>query len=500
MPITGEAVLVLDIGTSMLKACLIDSSGNFKWSASRLWSCHAEEGIPGALTFNPEDLLESVKDLGANVVRNSPDILIKGLIISTQRLGFIITDCFGKPLVALPNIDRRATREASMIPDQEKERSFRTAGRWSGAQHLRARLDWIKKNRPEVLSAADHVLSIGGFLEGAFTGDWHWEATTACESAMFRIDTLSFAEEFDTVSGLFGPRRNPGEKIGTLKESVASEMGLPPDTPVFCGAGDTQLGVLGAGGLNKGDTVIVAGSSAPVNTVIDSPVYDAAFRAITNPHVISGKWLMEANAMMTGTSFQWVKNLLWGNEWDANDAYARMSDLAKEELFRTREPAEISLFAGANVANARLGNTYPMGCLSFSMRDASAQKVTRGAVALSVFEATVYAMLGNMGLLEECVGKPSRIIIGGGETKLPFLLELLSGLAPVPVYLSRGDDLTCLGAAMLAWNSILPGDTLPGTVKRMIRLEEIPKTDLPNNEVLKKRKENWIRQVDLLRQ
>lgn len=497
MLITDEAALILDIGTTTLKACLVNPAGVFLASTSTTWSCTTAPGIAGGLNCRPDTLFAQMMDLAEGLVRAHKEVAVRAVVISTQRLGFVLLDKQGEVLAGLPNIDRRAVQEAADIANTEKETQYPMIGRWQGAQHLKARLLWFKRHCPDLYSSISRAVSIGGYFEGRLTdGTMHWEPTTACESAMLNVRSLEFLED-ETEKWVFGRRAMPGQIIGGVNDRIAACLGIATGTPVICGGGDTQFGVLGAGGICEGDTVIVAGSSAPVNTVLSTATLDPAFRTVTNPHVVSEQWVMEANAMMTGTTFQWVKDLLFdGNE---ADPYRRLNEAATRRLSEEADLPEIALYAGASMADARKGNAYAEGRLSFSMRDLNAGRITRDTVALSAFESTAYAILGNIGLLASIVGMPKRVIIGGGEARLPLLLELLAGLLPVPIYRAHGDDMTCLGAAMLAWHGIGRYESVKDAARAMSGIEKVPCPMLPHREELMMRKEKWIQQMKEIR-
>ena len=495
MLITDDAVLILDIGTTTLKACLVNPEGAFLASTRRAWRCTAAPGIAGGLNCRPDTLFAQMMDLAGSLIRACKGVAVRAVVVSTQRLGFVLLDQQGEVLAGLPNIDRRAVREAADIAETEKESLYPITGRWQGAQHLKTRLLWFKRHCPDLYSSISRVVSIGGYFEGRLTdGTVRWEPTTACESAMFNVCSLTFLED---GAGMFGRRTTPGQIIGGVNDGIAARLGIAAGTPVICGGGDTQLGVLGAGGIREGDTVIVAGSSAPVNTVLSAAALDPACRTVTNPHVVSGRWVMEANAMMTGTTFQWTKDLLFdGNE---ADPYRRLNEAATRRLHEEGALPEMALFAGASTADARKGNAYAEGRLSFSMRDLNAGRITRDAVALSAFESTAYAILGNTGLLASIVGMPKRVIIGGGETRLPLLLDMLAGLLPIPIYRAHGDDMTCLGAAILAWHGIGRYESVEAAAGAMSGLEKVTCLALPHREDLMRRKEKWIQQMEEIR-
>ena len=90
-------MLVLDVGTSMLKACVVDAHGEFVSSATRRWSCTGQEGISAGLAFQPEQLAEEMLCLGSEALERAGRVA-DGIIVSTQRLGFVFLDEGGVPL------------------------------------------------------------------------------------------------------------------------------------------------------------------------------------------------------------------------------------------------------------------------------------------------------------------------------------------------------------------------------------------------------------------
>ena len=199
--------------------------------------------------------------------------------------------------------------------------------------------------------------------------------------------------------------------------------------------------------------------------------------------------MLEANAMLTGTEFQWIKDLLWENTGPAG--FQCLNDMAENELKREGKLASVTMLAGASVANARRGNLYPQGVISFAMEDINAGRITRDALALSAFETAVYAILSNVELLSRRVGKPDRLIIGGGETKLPLFIRMLAALAQVPVYQAQGEDLTCLGAAMLAFVGLGCFRSAEAAVEKMARLMPVQTPPMIRQQELAQRMKNW---------
>ncbi len=464
--------LVLDVGTTALKASLVSPEGVFAASRACPWGYETVPGVPGGLSFRPETLLDHFYALTAALFEADGTYpkRIAAVIVSAQRLGFVLLDRSEKPLCGIPNIDRRAAREAAAFQGSRWEAYYPVTGRWPGPQHLISRLRWWRENTPEVLQNTGHILSVSDWLAYALCGILASDPTTACESCLLDIQTLSWSTELlsqeSLPQSLFCRLLPPGTRIGTAHGSAAQALGLAPGTPVVLGAGDTQLGVLGAGCLLSGDCAVVAGSSAPVNIVMDAPRVDPHFRTVTNPFLMPGAYVMEANAMLTGVSFTFVKNLLFG---DAPEGYAALEELARGYLQQTESLSGFVTVAGASTADTRRGNLYQSGVIAFPVNELNTGMLTRGAFAFSAFEAAAYAILRNLEIIGEAGGgAPERLVLGGGETRMSLWIELMRVISQVPMFRAGAPDMTSLGAAALAFAAVSVHPSLKDAVGAMV--------------------------------
>jgi autoinducer 2 (AI-2) kinase len=470
-------ILVLDVGTTMLKASLISPAGDFAAGRARAWSYRREPDIEGGLTFDPDLLLRHFAVMIQEMLSDDPTLRqrIAAVTVSAQRLGFVLLDTANGPICGIPNIDRRAAEEAAAFQNDFFEPYYPQAGRWPGPQHLVTRLRWWRKHAPEQLRSFGKILSISDWIVYSLCGVMASEPTTACESCLLDVRTLSWNTDLLAYEAI--PRRYfcdlvpPGSVAGTARGAASAGLGIPDGTAVVMGAGDTQLGVLGAGGVTAGHCAVVAGSSAPVNRVIDRPVADSGFRTVTNPHVVSGLWALEANAMLTGVCLTWVKELLFG---DDPDGYAAMEAQAREYLAKTDSLSGLTTLAGASTANTRQGNLYPYGAVRFPMSDLNAGLLSRKALAFSAFESTAYAVLSNIEMLSEiCGSNPGTLSFGGGEVRRPLWIEWIRLMTDVPIDTIISGDMSSLGAAMLAFQALHAFPDWEHTVRAMVRRQPL---------------------------
>lgn len=469
--------LVLDVGTTALKASLVNPEGGFAASRVCPWGYASVPGVPGGLSFRPEALLDHFQALTKELFAADGTYSKRtaAVIVSAQRLGFVLLDRAEKPLCGIPNIDRRAVREASAFQDSRWEAYYPVTGRWPGPQHLISRLRWWRENAPEALQNTGHILSVSDWLAYALCGILASDPTTACESCLLDIRSLSWSTELlsqeSLPKSLFCQLLPPGTRMGAAHGPAARALGLAPGTPVMLGAGDTQLGVLGAGCLLPGDCAVVAGSSAPVNTVMDAPKVDPRFRTVTNPFLMPGAYVMEANAMLTGVSFTFVKELLFG---DAPDGYTALEEIARDYLAHAESLGGFVTIAGASTADTRRGNLYRNGVIAFPVDELNAGVLTRGAFAFSAFEAAAYAILRNMEIIGEAGGgAPERLALGGGETRMSLWMELMRVMSQVPMFRIGAPDMTSLGAAALAFAAVSVHPSPKEAARAMVHGREV---------------------------
>lgn len=472
----GPLAAVLDVGTSQLKAALVGEDGRFAGSCTETWGYDALPGVPGGLRFSPEKLLQALGRLMSRLGEQCGGLSrVCAVIVSAQRLGGVLLDRDGGVLEGIPNIDRRAAALCRPLSGAEYEEYYRVCGRWPGAQHMLGRMRWFAAQPGG--APVGKILSISDYLTWKLCGELAGDPTTACETACLDIRTGDWSQEILEREGLdrqlFPALVPPGTVLGRTRGPEARALGLPEGIPVCAGAGDTQLGLLGAGALSPGQQAVVAGSSAPVNQVLSGPRTDPACRTVTNPYLTPGLWVMEANAMLTGLSFAWARDLLF--EGGEAEGYRRLEALARKGLAESGE-GQLFVFAGASLANSRGGGLYSTGQIRFAMSDWNAGRVSRAAFAFSVFEGAALAILANRALLAQAGGEAAKddFLMGGGETRLALLLELLQSAGRGTLRLVEGADLTCLGAAVLALAAVGVHPDLGAACAAMVRAAPVP--------------------------
>jgi len=438
----------MDIGTSQLKASLIDERGKAIQTSTCVWGYQHEQDDLQALFFRPEDLVEKLSEITCIFTGEK----IEATIVSAQRLGIVFLDANNNAIYGIPNIDRRASMSMDYQNDSF-ERYYQITGRWVGAQYVPGRMKWLKSRRPELLKKTKKIVSLSDWLSFYLCGVLASDTITAGETGCFDISRQKWSDEIieeqELEDTLFCDVVRPDHVLG---RTTSEKLGIPKGVPVCVGSSDTSFGIVGAKAISVEDMVIVAGSSAPINTLVSKPLLDSKQRTVTNPFFMEGIWSVEANAMMTGLAFTWGASLLFGKAGKQEyDELQQLGLIAFKKGF-----SQIVSFPGVGIADSRHGNLRPTSYVIGRTRDLMSGNFDRPAFAASLFESVVFSILGNVELLEQVANiVPNKsLAIGGGETKFALLLDMLATASGRVLTVTNDVDLTSLGAAMVAFTDI----------------------------------------------
>ena len=325
-------LLGYDIGSSSVKACLVDASTG-KIVTSDFFpkvemTIHAEK--PGWAEQDPESWWANLKLANESVLKKSGinGDEISAIGISFQMHGLVLVDKNQKVLrPAVIWCDSRA------VPYGEK--AFNAIGKEKSLSHLlnspgnftAAKLAWIKENEPEVYENIDKLMLPGDYIGMKLTGDVVTTVEGLSEGIFwdFKGDKLS-----DDVMNHFGFERSFIPEIkptfgmqGTVSASTAKELGLKEGTPVSYRAGDQPNNAVSLNVFNPGEIASTAGTSGVVYGVLGQVNYDPKSRVNTFAHVNHSAAQTRLGVLLcingTGILNSWIKKNIVSEGVSYND-------------------------------------------------------------------------------------------------------------------------------------------------------------------------------------
>lgn len=209
--------------------------------------------------------------------------------------------------------DRRSTEEAEMILEavgREKlfEITANTAmvGAMSGTSML-----WIKRNLPEVYEKTKYFGHVNTLLAQRMSGNFAIDYSNASYTDLFETTGgFQWSEVLCEKIGIdmekLPPLHASTDVVGGLIHPDLIRMGIPRDTPVIIGGGDTACATLAAGVTKAGQVCESVGTTNVLTICVDQPKFDKGF--INRCHVVEGTWIYQGALSHTGASYQWFRD------------------------------------------------------------------------------------------------------------------------------------------------------------------------------------------------
>ena len=246
-------LLAIDLGTGSCRAVLFDEAGAQLAIGQREWSHPGLPDAPGSQVFDTarnwtligECIREALTRAGI------PASDVSAVSCTSMREGMVLYDADGTEIWACPNVDSRASVEATeLVTSGEARRIFEQGGDWVAITSP-ARFRWIARHEPDTFRRIAHIGMLSDWVIYRLTGRFVTDPSSGSSSNLFDLRTRTWSPASLEVVGLspdVAPEvLEPGTLVGEVTARAADETGLAAGTPVVIGGADTQLGLVGTG-------------------------------------------------------------------------------------------------------------------------------------------------------------------------------------------------------------------------------------------------------------
>jgi xylulokinase len=276
----------LDIGTSGLKAGIVDLHGNVVESVYQPKKYVSKS--PGRMEQDIDEILTDTLEIVKDVIRKAKleKIEIGGIAIDGQMGGIVGVD---RELTSITGLDSNLDLQSERYNTWMHERFENLLARITCGSPLNGQkiLKW-KREYPEVYKKIDKFITLNGYVAGKIAG-------VKSENAFIDHTLLAFfgfenAKDLSWSEEVCGQLEVDKEKlprvvspcsiVGHVDKKYSDLCGLKQGTPVMAGAGDQSAGLLGMGVLEPGLTVVVFGSSTLLFMCADEIVPDLENKAV----------------------------------------------------------------------------------------------------------------------------------------------------------------------------------------------------------------------------
>jgi sugar (pentulose or hexulose) kinase len=472
-----DCLLTLDAGTGSGRCVVFDVAGRVLAAASEPfhYRIFADPDLPFLRGFDldAEAFWGALARSARSAVSRLPaDARILGVIATSQREGCVFVDQAGEVLYAGPNLDGRSVREGMKAQEQVgAARLHAITGHAPPYIFPLARYLWFREHHEAGRIA--HLLMLSDWITYLLSGEAVAEPSNASESMLYDVARREWSAElleaFAIPAAVLPEVRAPGTRVGGVHARAAAATGIPVGTPVFVGGADTECALLGSGVYEVGRTCAVLGTTAPVQMVTATPVFDPGASLWTSCHVVPDRWVLESNAGDTGGAYRWLLELMFGG----TDAAAHQ---AAEAAMAAVEPSSRPIFChlGPTIFNLADMSPFKPAGLLFRFPLLHIDRPVRGDLLRAYVESIACAIRGNMEQIERVAGVTiPELVVSGGMTQGSTLLSVLAITLGVPLVVAEVPESASLGCAVLAAVGTGLYPSLPVAVAAMVRTRRV---------------------------
>ena len=460
----------IDLGTSAVKLLLVDEKGAILNEVSRDYPLSFPQ--PGWSEQAPEDWWEAVKDALPELLEGFDRNAVAGIGAGGQMHGLVILD--EEDRVIRPAIlwnDGRTEEEVAFLNEEigRKTLSERTAN-IAFAGFTAPKILWVQKHEPENFTRIRKIMLPKDYINYCLTGVHSCDYSDASGMLLLDVEHKCWSKEMLDLCGVTEDRMpklfESWETVGTLKEEVASLLGLPKDVKVAAGAGDNAAAAVGTGIVGEGGCNISLGTSGTLFISSEHFGVDPNNALHAFAHA-DGGWHLMGCMLSAASCNKWLcEEILHTSDYAAEQAGITDDELGRNHVFFL--PYLMGERSPINDVNAR--GTF-VGMTMDTSRSDLVQAVLEG-VAFAIRDS--FEVARSLGL-----DIPRSRICGGGS-KSPLWRRIFANVLGIPLDTVKTEQGPGYGGAMLA----MVGDGLFGSVKEAAEaLVEVGGTTEPDPEL-----------------
>lgn len=439
-------LLSIDAGTTSIKVCVFDTSGNQVAESAQEYVLNASAD---RVEFPASGYWDALK-AGVSEILAAPAVnagSIKAASMSSQAETLICLDAKGTPLRdAIVWLDIRAEEESEFLAGKFSKQIFEITGypemssAWPAAKIL-----WIKKNEPHVFENTAKFLILKDYLIWKLTGEYATDPSESSSTLYLDVRNNVWWPEMLDAIGIRAeklPAIVPShEVVGTVSASAAAELGLPAGVKVAAGAMDQMAAALGAGNTTPGTITESTGTALAVIATTESLVFDPEGRVPCCPHAAPGKYVLMPYAETSGIVLKWFRETFPPGA-DRVDSYDELMKLASGI-----SPGAEGLIALAHFSGTICPEINPNARGAFT---GISLHHKREHFVRALVESVAFLLRDNVDLLRDLSIPVDKVRSLGGAAKSDLWLQIKANVLNTTIEVPKCSEAASLGAAMMA--------------------------------------------------
>lgn len=431
--------LGLDLGTSGLKALLVDGEGAVIGTSEHHYpNPHPQQGWSEQ---DPADWVRACEAAFDALLAEHPKALadLRGVGISGQMHGATLVDAAGE--VLRPCIlwnDTRAADQAAWLDAQPGIRQI--TGNIVFPGFTAPKLLWLETHEPAIFAKIAKVLLPKDYLRLWLTGEYVGDMSDSAGTSWLDVGARDWSAQALEASHM---RRDQMPALcegsassGVMRDTLRSRWGIKAPVTVAGGGGDNAAAACGAGCFAEGQGFVSLGTSGVLLAAKDSYAPDPASAVHTFCHAVPDRWYQMGVILAATDCLNWLSRVVGQEAGALAAALPGSIDGPSDLTFLPYLSGERTPHNNASLRGGFAGLDIAHGTADLTQ---------------AVVEGVSFALRDCLAALHGTGTELGHVIAMGGGARSRFWLETLATSLNLPLHIPAGGEFgAALGAARLA--------------------------------------------------
>lgn len=444
---TSPLVLVIDVGSSSVRARLYDRQGRALPHVAAQEHYSLRVSTDGAAEDDADAALERVGRCADQALAQAGPLAdaISGVALSTFVSNILPLDAAGRPLGPLITYaDTRDADDAAELRQRLDEgEAHQRTGCMLRSSYWPGRLMWYRRVQPEVWAAAARWVPLSAYLEQRLFGQGRASFSVASWTGLLDRRRLTWDEPLLEAIGVASERLAPladvSQPLQGLQQEYAERWPSLRAVPWFPAIGDGAAANIGSGCTDPSRVALTVGTTGALRVV-----------RTDNPDVPKGLWCYRVDRR---------RSLLGGATSEGGSVYAWMQRVLKLDDPETVEQTLTRLPPDGHGLTMLpfLAGERSLGWSGDAR--ATISGLSLATTPVQMLQAGLEAVAYRFALIYERIcqtGEPPRHVVASGGALLnsPAWTQMVADVLGHPVVASAEPEATSRGVALLALEAL----------------------------------------------
>lgn len=430
--------LGIDLGTSSVKIVCMDEKGTIVKSVSREYPLYFPQ--PGWSEQEPLDWWNAVVDGCKELLSYVEMHKVRGISFGGQMHGLVILDEHDD--VIRPAIlwnDGRSDKECVYLNEEVgRETLSACCANIAFAGFTAPKLLWLKKHEPENFARIHKIMLPKDYIAYRFSGVYSSDVSDASGTLFFDVKHKCWSKDMLEICGICEEQLpelfESYEVTGTIRKSVAEELGLNEDVRIIAGAGDNAAAAIGTGTIGEGACNISLGTSGTIFISSENFTVDPHNALHSFAHADGRYHLMGCMLSAASCNHWWMDEILRTQEYVKEQEH--LDDSGRNNVYF------LPYLMGERSPH---NDPYARGAFINLTMDTTREQMTQ-----AVLEGVCFALRDSLEIAT-CSGiRIAASKLCGGGAKSPYWRTILADILNIDIEVPAVEEGPGYGAAILA--------------------------------------------------